>query len=220
MAGPGDEMAAAAAGRGHLRASHADREQVIDLLKAAFVQGRLTKDELDARVGQTFASRTYAELATLTADIPAGLIAAPPPRKPARARTRPPMSKVVAGAVLIIPPPAMLAATFLTENEQLAKLFILIIPWFLIAWIVAGLQILDSRHQKRSRGQLPRRPAQRGQALEGEQDGKTGNDLTLSEARRDVRAPHVPDHGVIQRTWRSLTVRRGQRRPAHLQITA
>ena len=45
MAGPGDEMAAAAAGRGHLKASHADREQVIDLLKVAFVQGRLDRDE-------------------------------------------------------------------------------------------------------------------------------------------------------------------------------
>jgi hypothetical protein len=59
--------------------SHADREHVIETLKAAFVQGRLTKDEFDARTGQVFASRTYAELATLTADIPAGLAAAPPP---------------------------------------------------------------------------------------------------------------------------------------------
>jgi hypothetical protein len=50
MAGPGDERAAGAGGRGHLRASHADREQVIGTLKAAFVQGRLTKDELDQRV--------------------------------------------------------------------------------------------------------------------------------------------------------------------------
>ena len=40
MAGPGDEIAAGAGGRGHLRASHADREQVIGVLKAAFVQGR------------------------------------------------------------------------------------------------------------------------------------------------------------------------------------
>ena len=32
------------------------------MLKAAFVQGRVTKDEFDARVGQAFASRTYAEL--------------------------------------------------------------------------------------------------------------------------------------------------------------
>ena len=80
---PGDEMAAAAAGRGRLRASHADREHVLDVLKAAFVQGLLTKNEFDMRVGQTFASRTYAELAALTADIPAGLIGAQPLRKPA-----------------------------------------------------------------------------------------------------------------------------------------
>ena len=37
------------------------------MLKAAFVQGRMTKDELDARVGQTFAARAYADLAALTA---------------------------------------------------------------------------------------------------------------------------------------------------------
>jgi Domain of unknown function (DUF1707) len=65
-----------------LRASHADREQVIGTLKVAFVQGMLTKDELDARVGQAFASRTHGELAGLTADLPAGLIAAPPPVRP------------------------------------------------------------------------------------------------------------------------------------------
>src|SRR5690349_1617473 len=59
IAGPGGQVAAA--GRGHLRASHADREQTIDSLKAAFVQGRLTKDEFDARVGQTLISRTYAD---------------------------------------------------------------------------------------------------------------------------------------------------------------
>jgi hypothetical protein len=73
MAGPGDEIAAQAGGRGHLRASHADREQVIGTLKAAFVQGRLVKDEFDLRVGQALAPRTYAELAALTADLPAGL---------------------------------------------------------------------------------------------------------------------------------------------------
>jgi hypothetical protein len=55
MAGPGDEIAARAAGRGHLRASHADREQVIGVLQAAFVHGMLGKDELDLRVGQALA---------------------------------------------------------------------------------------------------------------------------------------------------------------------
>jgi hypothetical protein len=71
--GPGDEKAAGGLGRGHLRASHADRERVIAALKAAFVQGRLTKDEFDSRVGRVLGSRTYAELAALTAGIPAGL---------------------------------------------------------------------------------------------------------------------------------------------------
>ena len=72
MAGPGDEIAAAEGqGRGELRASHADRERVIEVLKAAFVQGRLAKDEFDLRVGQAFAARTHAELAAVTAGLPA-----------------------------------------------------------------------------------------------------------------------------------------------------
>jgi hypothetical protein len=83
VAESGDEITAGAGGRGRLRASHADREQVIGALKAAYVQGMLAKDELDLRVGQAFASRTYADLAALTADLPAGLAAAQPP-EPAR----------------------------------------------------------------------------------------------------------------------------------------
>ena len=47
----------------------AEREQVIAALKAAYVQGRLTKEEFDLRVGQALA--IYAELDALTADIPA-----------------------------------------------------------------------------------------------------------------------------------------------------
>jgi hypothetical protein len=72
MAEPGDHRAAPAGGCGHLRASHADRERVIEMLKDAFVQGRLTRHELDSRTGRALASRTHAELAVLTADIPAG----------------------------------------------------------------------------------------------------------------------------------------------------
>jgi hypothetical protein len=86
MAGPGAERASIAAGRGHLRASHADRDQMIDALKAAFVQGRLTKDEFDTRVAQALASRTYAELATVTIGIPAAPARAVPPRTLPRRR--------------------------------------------------------------------------------------------------------------------------------------
>jgi hypothetical protein len=73
VAGPGDEIAAGTGGSGHLRASHADREQAIGTLKAAFVQGRLDKDEFDLRMGQALASLVCAELAALTVDLPAGL---------------------------------------------------------------------------------------------------------------------------------------------------
>ena len=75
MTGPHDR---AAAGRDRLRAGHADREQVIETLKTAFVHGRLTRDELDARAGQALTARTWADLAALTADIPAGPAAAGP----------------------------------------------------------------------------------------------------------------------------------------------
>ena len=83
MTEPGNELAAGAGGQGRLRASRADREQVIGVLKTAFVQGRLDRDEFGLRVGRALASRTYADLAPLTADIPVRLARARPP-DPAR----------------------------------------------------------------------------------------------------------------------------------------
>lgn len=66
-----------------LRASHEDRDRVIDLLRVAAGDGRLTTDELDERVEIAFSARTYGELAVLISDLPAaeaGLpLAAPGP---------------------------------------------------------------------------------------------------------------------------------------------
>ena len=119
-------MAAGATGRGHLRASDADREHLIDTLKTAFVQGRLTKDELGTRAGQALASRTYAELAAVTADIPAGLIEAqPPPPKAAPARSRTPVNgKVVVWAAGMFVLPAALGAVFLTYYGGFLVMFL------------------------------------------------------------------------------------------------
>ena len=83
------------------RAAHADRERVIDLLKAAFVQGRLARDEFDERVGQALVSRTYAELAAVIADIPAELVGALPRRPPVRARRRVPFNTAVTGGACV-----------------------------------------------------------------------------------------------------------------------
>ena len=76
---------------GYLRASNADRERAIDVLKAGFAEGRLNKDEYDARISQAYAARTYGELAVVTADLPGGQVVAPSwhPVPAAPARTNP-----------------------------------------------------------------------------------------------------------------------------------
>ena len=79
-------MVAPEQGRGGMRASDADREQAIDLLKTAFVRDRLARAEFEARVGQALASRTYAELAAATGGIPVRLTADTPAGVPARVR--------------------------------------------------------------------------------------------------------------------------------------
>jgi Domain of unknown function (DUF1707) len=71
-----------------LRASHEDRDQVIELLRVAAGDGRLTAEELDQRVEVAFSARTYGELTALTADLPAGgqalapVVSAGPPVTP------------------------------------------------------------------------------------------------------------------------------------------
>ena len=165
MAGPGDEIGAG--GRGHLRASRAEREQVISTLKAAFVHGMLAKDEFDQRVSQTLAARTHADLAAVTADLPAGLAAAQPPQ-PAPAPRAAAGSAARQGdrggdravcrrmAVHVVPwptnsegdPPE--ATGLLFFSTTLIYLFVSVIA---VGFAIAGWR------EKRSGGQLPRRPA-------------------------------------------------------------
>jgi hypothetical protein len=63
-----------------LRASHADRDQVVELLRVAAGDGRLSAEELDDRLERALTARTYAELAELTTDLPAtpGAVVVPP----------------------------------------------------------------------------------------------------------------------------------------------
>ena len=59
-------------GQPGMLASAADRDRTIDVLKAAYGEGRLTKDEFDARSARTMAARRYGDLAAIVADLPAG----------------------------------------------------------------------------------------------------------------------------------------------------
>jgi hypothetical protein len=63
---------------GTLRASHADRDLVVEQLRVAAGDGRLSPEELDERLELALTARTYAELATLLADLPAAGTAVSP----------------------------------------------------------------------------------------------------------------------------------------------
>jgi hypothetical protein len=99
---PGDHIAADAAAHGRPGAPHADREQAIEVLKAAFVQGRLTKDEFGARVGQAFRSQTHAELTEVTADLPAGLMEARAPHQLTQTRPRLSMNAALSAGAFVM----------------------------------------------------------------------------------------------------------------------
>jgi DUF1707 SHOCT-like domain len=206
-AGPGDQGAADVAAGGYLRASHADREQVIAALKAAFVQGMLTKEELDARAGQTFASRTHGELAALTADLPAGLIAATPPGKTVAAQAGPPANKALLWGSWVI---VLLIVGFMSGASLTSPYFALVVGVLplLIAVPVAGGLTLDAWRAKRSHGQLPPGPARSSRGIAGERDSATGDDLILCQAHSDTRARRLLGHSVTHRVWRSVPARR------------
>jgi hypothetical protein len=157
--GPEYEIAAVSADRGLLRASHADREQVVDTLKAAFVQGRLAKDEFDTRVGQAFASRTYAELAAVTGDIPAGPTGA---QSPENTRIK---ASVCAITAAIVPLAGGWVGAWFghVDNPETILLLISLTVVMLGAWLVTGsVVLLESQQRKRSGRQVPPRSTPRG----------------------------------------------------------
>ena len=218
VTGPGDELAAAAAGRGRLRVSHADREQVIGTLKAAFVQGMLTKDEFDLRVSQAFASRTYAELAALTADLPAGLAVARRP-KPARTQDeimqRPGRMLAVATALYAGVQAFVFRPPWPTNSEGdppkgIVPLFVLSTLMYLFTVLIGVVNMVALRREKRSGGRPPRRPAPGagGQASPrppsaspGEELPPTGDGYTAEPQRS--RLPRPPGPGSPSpRRWR------------------
>lgn len=138
MAEPGEQMGAAGSRR--LQTPHVDREQVIDQLKAAFVQDRLTKDEFDVRVALAFTSRTYAELAALTADIPAGLTVAQPLREHARVHSRLSVNRAVTGtACMVVAAQVGMAAALLAGSG--AAVFFMVVFTLIGAAVTIGALI-------------------------------------------------------------------------------
>jgi hypothetical protein len=127
-----DSAAGWAAGDSHLRASDADREQVVNALKAAFVERRLSRSELVRRTGQALESKTYADLVGASVGIPAGRVATAAPRqRGVTVRVRPVNWKVVAWvASAIIVLPGLAVAFFDTYS---GSLYVGLLLWVLAA---------------------------------------------------------------------------------------
>ena len=138
-----------APGRGHLRASHVDREQAIDTLKVAFAGGRLAKDEFDQRISQALVARTYTDLAAVVAGLraePAEPAAAQPPRQASRRR----MSNAAMWAASGLITPAVLAAGLgaasLPGDGGYAVVAIVVAFIYFIGWLSAGADMLWEWH--------------------------------------------------------------------------
>ena len=69
--GPPPQRGAELTSQAGLRASHGDRDRVVEVLRMAAGDGRLTAEELDERLEAALTARTYDELAALTTDLPA-----------------------------------------------------------------------------------------------------------------------------------------------------
>jgi hypothetical protein len=147
------------------------------MLKAAFVQGRLTKDEFVLRVGQVFASRTYADLGALTADLPGRVTGAQPPAEHAREPGRVLSFKTAARVGAVGASPSMASAAVLLMQSggvpAIAGVLLVGLTGLFVAGLLATLLMFLSWVVRRS---------QRG-AAQGPPSGPAGLAAAVGEAR-------------------------------------
>jgi len=142
------------------------------VLKAALVQGGLTKDEFDARVGQALAARTHLELAAVTAGFHAGPTAARPLGQAARMKA--PLSGStelktgvrVLTATTVLTAGAWVGAWFARAHEGAAVMLAFV---FTFAWlgmlILTATVLAESRRQRNSGADTGASPSTRMSAL-------------------------------------------------------
>lgn len=117
-----------------VRASDAEREQTVALLRQSFADGRLTQAELEERAGAAWAAQTRAQLRDLTADLPAA------EQQPRRSRMI--LDTRLLCILLCVCPPAGVAYWLLSlrQTAQLRAWLTNARPWqqVLAGTIVAG----------------------------------------------------------------------------------
>jgi DUF1707 SHOCT-like domain len=118
-----------------LRAADADRDQAAEMLRRAAAEGRITFEELDERISQVYAAKTFADLQALTSDLPGPGVSAP---APATARYRPP--EVPTGT-----PAPSLSVAILSGTQRAGPW--LVPPAYTAVAIMGGVE-LDLRHAR------------------------------------------------------------------------
>jgi hypothetical protein len=139
----------AGAGRAQMRASGVDRDRAVEVITTAYTEGRLTKDEHDARVEQAMTASTYAQLDPVVADLPGARPPAPPaPPAPPKNNALAIASLVCGVAQLMLWPLATIPAVVLGHvarrqirrtGEQGAALAL---AGIILGWIGVGLAVL------------------------------------------------------------------------------
>ncbi|WP_327067390.1 DUF1707 and DUF4190 domain-containing protein [Kitasatospora sp. NBC_01302] len=106
---PSPQPNAQGAGYAAMRAAHTDRDRTVDVLKAAYAEGRLSAAEYSERFDAANQAQTYGQLAQIVADLPAGPLSGPaaaplgaavPPTFLAPARPAPNNGMAIASLVL------------------------------------------------------------------------------------------------------------------------
>ena len=175
-----------AGARGQLKTSRADRNQAVDLLKDAFVAGRLAKDEFDLRVGQVLASRTYADLAALTSDVPPRVAGAELSDEDAREPERALSVKTAARVGAVGAAPSMASATLVLAQSSgvpaVVGVVLVGVTGLVAAALLATLLIALSWVVRRSQREPGQGPPSGGAGLASRRPTRA-----LPSARRDPR---------------------------------
>ena len=175
-----------AGAQGQLRTSRADRERAIDVLKAAFVQGRLAKDEFDLRVGRVLTSRTYADLAALTADVPSRVASAGLSDEPAGEADRMLSFKTAVRVGAVGAGPSMASAAVVLAQSSavpaVAGVLLVGLTGALVAVLLAALLMVLSWAVRRSQREAGQGPPSGPADLASRRAARAG---PLPSARRD-----------------------------------
>ncbi len=103
-----------------IRASDKERDSVVDVLRDAYTDGRITLEEFEERTSAAYASKTWSDLRELTSDLPVEpVLGADLPQRPAQSR---PVAQVMPS----VPRPR-------SGGRPLGRLLPVIFAWIMIA---------------------------------------------------------------------------------------